>query len=337
MIKKALINALAFNPIFSLGSKLYQHKVPVFMLHRMASTQLGVEGHEPELLRTSLAFLRKHDFNFVTIDDIALSISNQMPLPPKSVAFTLDDGYEEQIEIATNIFSEYDCPATFYVCTGFVDGDLWFWADKVQFLVESCSSEQLKRLVSFFPHLEFTRSEKLVVASQIIEYLKTRTLEEINRVIDSGVTAVDMTLPLNAPEKYSATSWSKLRAIEKRGMMVGAHSYSHPILSNENDDASKFEIERSTLDIKKNLQNPSNVFCYPVGRKQDFSQREIDFVRSLGYLAGISSMPGSMNVRSKQNLYSIPRFSFPDTKEDFVQYASWIESFKSQFRSAPAE
>lgn len=302
------------------------------MMHRMASKELRVGGHDPEFLRSSLAFLQKHDFNFVTIDDIALAVNNQVPLPPKSVAFTLDDGYEEQVEIATNIFSEYDCPATFYVCTGFVNGELWFWADKIHFIVESCNAEQLNRLVSLFPHLEFEFTEKPLVASQIIEYLKTCTLEEINKVIDSGATVINITLPLNAPEKYSATSWSKLRAIEKRGMMAGAHSYSHPILSNERDEVSKVEIERSTLDIKKHLQNPSNVFCYPVGRQQDFSQREIDYVKSFGYIAGISSMPGSMNIRAKKNLYSMPRFSFPDTKEDFVQYASWIESFKSQFR-----
>ena len=332
MIKKAFISTLALKPIVSLGSKLYQHKIPVFMLHRMACRESGVRGHDPELLRSSLAFLRKHDFNLVTIDDIALAAINQVPLPPKSVAFTLDDGYEEQVEIATNIFSEYDYPATFYVCTGFVNGELWLWADKIDFIVKRCNAEQLKRLVSLFSHLEFKCTEKPLVASQIIEYLKTCTIEEINKAIGSGSAAINMTLTLNAPEKYRATSWSKLRAIEKRGMMAGAHSHSHPILSNESDEVSKAEIERSTLDVKKHLQNPSKVFCFPVGRQQDFSQREIDYVKSMGYLAAISSMPGSMNVRAKKNLFSMPRFSFPDTKEDFVQYATWIESFKSQFR-----
>jgi peptidoglycan/xylan/chitin deacetylase (PgdA/CDA1 family) len=332
LIKKAFINALAFNPIVSLGSKLYQHKVPVFMLHRMASKELGVGGHDPELLRSSLAFLRKHDFNLITIDDIALAAINQVPLPPKSVAFTLDDGYVEQVEIATNIFAEYDCPATFYVCTGFVNGELWFWADKIQFMVERCNAEQLQRLASLFPHLEFECTENPLVASQIIEYLKTYTLEEINKTISSSASALNINLPVNAPEKCRATSWSTLRAIEKRGMMVGAHSYSHPILSNESDKLSKQEIEQSTLDVKEQLQNPSKVFCYPVGRKQDFLQREIGYVKSAGYLAAISSMPGSADVRGRDSLFSIPRFSYPDTKEDFIQYATWIESFKSQFR-----
>lgn len=333
MIKKAFVNALALNPILSLGGTLYEHKVPIFMLHRITCRELGVRGHDPDLLRSSLAFLRKHKFNFVTTDDVAHAVQNQNPLPPKSVAFTFDDGYLEQVNIATDIFSEYDCPATFYVSTGFVKGDLWFWADKTHFIVERCNPMQLQRVMALFPNLIFEGTNKSIVVSHINENLKLFRLDEINKIINEAAVEAGIGLPLNAPEKYRATSWSHLRAIEKRGMMVGAHTYSHPILSNESDQVSKHEIERSTLDINMQLQNPSKVFCYPVGRQQDFSQREIEHVKSMGYVAAISSMPGSMDVRAKESLFSMPRFSFPDTHTDFVQYATWIESFKSQFRA----
>jgi peptidoglycan/xylan/chitin deacetylase (PgdA/CDA1 family) len=303
------------------------------MLHRITCRELGVSGHDPDLLRVSLAFLRKNKFNFVTTDDVARAVENQNPLPPKSVAFTFDDGYFEQVNIATNIFSEYDCPATFYVSTGFVEGDLWFWADKTHFIVENCNPLQLQRVMALFPDLVFEGTHKSMVASNIVERLKSFALDEINKKINEAAVEAEIALPLNAPEKYRATSWTHLRAIEKRGMMVGAHTHSHPILSNETDQVSKSEIERSTLDISSQLQNPSKVFCYPVGRQQDFSQREMDYVKNMGYLAAISSVPGSMDVRARESLFSMPRFSFPDTLTDFVQYATWIESFKSQFRS----
>ena len=302
------------------------------MLHRMAYGELGIQGHDPALLRFSLEFLRKHNFNFVTVDDVAHAVKAQRPLPPKSVAFTLDDGYLEQVDIATDIFAEYDCPATFYVCTGFVEGDLWFWADKTHFIVESCDASQLKSLMAVFPDLVFENTNNFVIASHIIEKLKSYKLDEINKIISAAADKTGIHLPLKAPVKYRATSWSQLRKIEKRGMMAGAHTYSHPILIKESDEASKNEIERSTLDVNKQLQNPSKVFCYPNGRQQDFSPREIDYVKSLEYLGAISSAPGSMDVRAKGELFSMPRFSFPETKEDFVQYATWIESFKSQFR-----
>ncbi|MBT1450646.1 polysaccharide deacetylase family protein [Glaciecola sp. XM2] len=332
MIKKAFINALALQPLVSLGSKLYQHKVPVFMLHRMACADLGISGHSPELLRQSLSFLRTHNFNFVTIDDVARAISTQSTLPPKSVAFTIDDGYLEQVEIATNIFAEFDCPATFYVCTGFVEGDLWFWADKVHFLLNNCNDAELNKVMAVFSDVVSKSAEKSVCLSHIIEYLKTCPLDRINNVISAAAAEINLSLPVRAPNGFQATSWESLRASEKRGMMVGAHTYSHPILSNESENVSEFEIKQSTIHINEQLHNPSKVFCYPVGRQQDFSKREVAFVKRLGYTGAISSEPGAANIGDSRSLFSIPRFSYPDTKEDFIQYATWIESFKSQFR-----
>jgi peptidoglycan/xylan/chitin deacetylase (PgdA/CDA1 family) len=332
LIKKLLVNTLALNPLITLGNKLYGHKTPIFMLHRMASSTFGVEGHDPALLRFSLEFLRKHKFNLVTIDDIAYSVKTQKPLPAKSVAFTLDDGYFDQVDIATDIFAEFDCPATFYVTTGFVDGDLWYWSDKIQFIVENCNAQQFEQLCILFPSLTSVPKSKESFTSQINEELKLCSLVEINRLISLAADMTGMELPSVAPEKYRASSWIDLRTIEKRGMMVGAHTYSHPVLSREDDETSKNEIERSKLDVEKQLQNPSKVFCYPVGRNQDFSRREIDYVKSMGYIAGTSSEPGAMDMRVEENLFSMPRFSYPDTKDDFIQYATWMESFKNQLR-----
>ena len=320
------------NPLVTIGNKLYGHKTPIFMLHRMASSTFGVKGHDPALLRFSLEFLRKHKFNLVTIDDIAHSVKTKKPLPAKSVAFTIDDGYFDQVAIATNIFAEFDCPATFYVATGFVQGDLWYWSDKIQFIVENSNAQQLEQLCILFPNLTSVSKSKESLTSQINEALKLCSLVEINRLITAAADMTGIELPSLAAEKYRAASWADLRKIEKRGMMVGAHTYSHPVLSREDDETSKNEIERSTLDVRKQLQTPSKVFCYPVGRQQDFTQREVDCVKSMGYIAGVSSEPGAMDMRAEGSLFSIPRFSYPDTKDDFIQYATWIESFKNQLR-----
>lgn len=326
------MNTLSLNPLLTLGNKLYGHKTPIFMLHRMTSSALGVKGHDPALLRFSLEFLRKHKFNLVTIDDIAHSVKTQTPLPAKSVAFTLDDGYFDQVDIATDIFSEFDCPATFYVTTGFVDSDLWFWSDKIQFIVENCNAQQLGQLSALFPKLPSDFKSKESFTSQVNEELKLCSLGEINRLINTAADMSGIAVPSVAPEKYRATSWADLRKVEKRGMMVGAHTHSHPVLSREDDETSKNEIERSTLDVRKQLQAPSKVFCYPVGRLQDFKQREVDCVKRLGYIAGVTSEPGAMSMHAEERLFSMPRFSYPDTKGDFIQYATWIESFKNQLR-----
>src|SRR4030095_7304130 len=50
------------------------------------------------------------------------------------VAFTLDDGYEDQATVGAPIFAEYDCPVTTFVTTGFLDRELWFWWDRIEYV-----------------------------------------------------------------------------------------------------------------------------------------------------------------------------------------------------------
>lgn len=42
---------------------------------------------------------------------------------PPAVAITFDDGYRDNSEVAWPILREIGCPATFFICTGFLDGD----------------------------------------------------------------------------------------------------------------------------------------------------------------------------------------------------------------------
>lgn len=319
-------------PLTSLGSNLYRDNVPVFMLHRMACRDLGVNGHDPELIRESLSFLRKKNFNFITIDDVAKAITSGKSLPPNSVAFTLDDGYFDQIDIATDIFAEFDCPATFYVSTGFIAGDLWYWNDKIEYLVQHCPSEHITALTGLYPHLNLNGKTRQQITDVITEDATLKTLSEMEDKAKEVATKVGIDLPLSAPEKYKPTSWLKLKEIEKRGMVIGAHTYSHCILSRESDARSKFEIERSCEDLNAHIKYPSQVFCYPVGRMHDFGEREVSYVKELGYISATSSVPGAVNIKKRDSLFAIPRFSFPDSREDFFQYATWIESFKTQLR-----
>lgn len=334
VIKEIIIKALSSTPLDSVGSWLYRHHVPVFMLHRFTCEEIGVKGHDPAFLRYSLEFLRKNGFNFVSVDEIVHAVKTETSLPPKSVAFTLDDGYSEQVDISAEVFAAFDCPATYYVSTGFIRKELWYWDDKIHFLVENCDINQLEKLKVSFPGTFFTGSSFTDIASSIVLDCTTKSLVEIEKKISEVAQRLAISIPVQAPAKYSPASWNSLRAVERRGMMVGAHSYSHPVLSRENYETAELEITKSTIDIKDNLSNPSKVFCYPIGREQDFSKREVDLVKKLGYEAAISSCPSAVNLRLSEQLYALPRFSFPTTYEDFVQYASWIESFKNQMRGS---
>jgi peptidoglycan/xylan/chitin deacetylase (PgdA/CDA1 family) len=58
--------------------------------------------------------------NPISLEKIAQHIQNGTSLPPKAVAVTFDDGYEDNYEYAYPILKKYNIPATFFLTTSFI-------------------------------------------------------------------------------------------------------------------------------------------------------------------------------------------------------------------------
>lgn len=333
MIKKTLINVLDLPIISSMGLSVFQQYVPVFMLHRFQCNNLNIDGHDTSLLRFALEYMRKKKFNFVSIDEVALAIKNQELLPERSVAFTLDDGYWDQVEATSITFANYDCPATYYVTTGFIDEDLWFWDARIRYIYDQAKIKDNLNIKKQFPNIPIDESIKDDVAAQLIFGLSCKPLVEIEKYISDIALFFEVDIPANAPDKYKPTSWDRLNHMVRMGMLVGAHTHSHPILSRENDEDSKNQIFNSRDKLKEKVTDFSKVFCYPVGRAEDFGVREERFAKEAGYMGAVSTVAGPACIYDRQSLFSIPRYGFPDHRSDVIQYASWIESFKTWARS----
>ena len=97
-------------------------------------------------------------------------------------------------------------------------------------------------------------------------------------------------------------------------------------------EQAKNEILGSWRALQANIANPVPVFCYPSGREGiDFGDREQDIVKEAGLIGALSADPGYVHLkRSKNNLFALKRFSFPDNMAHFKQYCSWLEYAKER-------
>ena len=334
MLKTLLINLLSSQPLLKVGDRYFSQFVPIFMLHRFKCHEYDLEGHDLSLLAYTLTILRKRKFNFVSVEDIAIAVREGRSLPPRSVAFSIDDGYWDHAEIPAQLFCHFDCPCTYFVVTGFISDELWLWDSKIDHLVLNASSARLKLLPQRFPELGLNLENKSETAHKITFRLAELSLQEIEAALASMAQLLEVEIPEKAPEKYAATTWNRLRELERMGLKIAPHSYSHPLLSRETDECSLNEMKKSWLDVKTELKSPSNIFCYPIGRSVDFSKREMNFSEQLGFTGAVSALPPSVDITRKCDLYALPRFGFPSTKHDVLQYATWIESFKNSLRKA---
>jgi hypothetical protein len=106
----------------------------IFMLHRVLDGGAGAAHLNPMQLRRGLEHLRRNGYEVVSLAEVFRRLAGEGPRLHGTVAFTIDDGYLDQAEIAGPIFSEFDCPVTTFVTTGFLDGALWLWWDKIEYV-----------------------------------------------------------------------------------------------------------------------------------------------------------------------------------------------------------
>lgn len=316
-----------------MGCRIWPNHIPVFMLHRFEDIDLGIEGHDPSFVRWSLEYLRSRQFHFVSIDDVARAIRDGRQLPPRSIAFTMDDGYFDQTEIGTELFAAFDCPATLFVTTGFIDGEDWLWSAKVDFMLRECSSDKLIDIAQAVKLNERTTPiRRQSFAGVLLDCLKRVAIAEMPELIGAWSKVLEVELPVAAPERYRPSTWEELCRLEAKGLRVGPHTVSHPILANESSETASLEIETSIQRVYDEVKNPSKVFCYPVGYPQSFSERDKQLVRASGCLGAVSAVPETADVGAANSLFRIPRFGFPNTKQDLIQYATWIEVAKAMLR-----
>lgn len=102
-------------------------KFPIFNYHHirpMPPESAGVTERAftvtPEGLEAHLKYFKENGYQVVLVDELLDYFDSGKPLPPKAVAITFDDGWQEHYKNAFPILKKYGVKATFFVPTGWV-------------------------------------------------------------------------------------------------------------------------------------------------------------------------------------------------------------------------
>jgi peptidoglycan/xylan/chitin deacetylase (PgdA/CDA1 family) len=119
-------------------------------------------------------------------------------------------------------------------------------------------------------------------------------------------------------------------------MSFGAHTVSHPLLSQLSDSESRNEIRGAWERLGTQARRPIPIFCYPNGRICDFGSREIDVLRELGLRGALTAESGYATVRAfgrnEDAAFQVPRLPFPDQLDRLIFMVSGGERVAEMFR-----
>lgn len=94
-----------------------QYTVPILMYHSINTNLAGKSKLvvSPEAFERQMNFLKKNNYNVLSLEKLADLIRNKAKIPAKTVVLTFDDGYEDNYTYAFPILKKYGFPATVFV------------------------------------------------------------------------------------------------------------------------------------------------------------------------------------------------------------------------------
>lgn len=339
LLRSGLIRASCHPLVGGLFRPVTSDLAAIFTLHRIHDPALGIHGHTPEFIRTTLRYLRQEGYNLVSLEDVYKRLRGEIPPLHKAVVFTMDDGFIDQATIAAPIFAEFDCPLTIFLITGFLDRKLWPWDDQVSYVFATTKLRKLSvRIGDNDLQYEITDADqRMLCAKDFRNRVKLITESEMLQALDSLSRNAEVDIPKEPIFPYLPMTWDMARKLEKNGVTFAPHTVSHPILSRLTRERVQYEISESWRRVQQELAHPLPVFAYPTGRRIDFGIREIKILEEAGLSGAITMEPGHTDLAKRKDRgiyarYQLNRYALPNNIEDVMQYCSWLEPAKMFFR-----
>src|SRR3989442_9965858 len=307
-------------------------------LRRFTDREYGVVGHDAAALRDHLAYLRRHRYRLLSLTDVLKLIEGvDGDSRTPAVAFTVDDGYAGFARIAAPIFAEYDCPVTLFVPTGFLDGRLWLWWDRIAYLFSNtrCSSVLFGLGSERRSYPWSTPWDRDVVRRNVADLLEGVDAPEREAAIADLSEQLEVELPAKPPPASAPISWDDVRRTAKLGVTFGPHSVTHPILPLTTDEVCTWEIEESYRRLRQETDACVPVFCYPAGKA---GRRELEAAQRAGLRAAVTTVPAYATPHGGREWgplrrFALPRFPYPKDRAHVVSVAAGLARLKMKMGS----
>lgn len=198
-------------------------------------------------------------------------------------AITFDDGYADVYHNAFPILIKKGIPFAIFATADLVGGRGIFAHDELYLRLSHLLSQHegsTVRLGEILRRAGYWNAIPGVSTSTYAEpYRLTRAMlgvfrqEEIRAVIE--ILRRHTVLPASVVEQSSAMDWDMLREMQSTGVLIGSHSKTHAIFTQE-DENTVFEEARAARDaLEIGLGVPVEHFAYPDGAFNDTAVRAV--------------------------------------------------------------
>ncbi|MBX5483661.1 MAG: polysaccharide deacetylase family protein [Myxococcaceae bacterium] len=251
---------------FHLAAKqLARGEVAILFFHKVLGRSMGLWGepiHSERILARQLELLTRH-YEVVRLSDVVRALKGERPFPNRAVALTFDDGFRNNLLNAAPVLKRFGVPATLFVTTGFIGTSGWMWGYELEEMIFRYSPTRFAA-VSRDPNVaalcERSPSAYTAVLA-CVEYLKRLSPERRAPILHR----LRSELPVEQNEGNRFLTWDEVRELPGYGFELGAHTVTHPILTQLPEHKVEWEMLQSRGMLERETGVRPTLFSYPNG------------------------------------------------------------------------
>ena len=154
--------------------------VPVLMYHSITYEKGNDVCLPPEKLEEQFKYLKDNGYYTITLNELYEYLTNNTPIPQKSVVLTFDDGYENNYTAMFPILKKYNFKATIFVITSNIDKDPRSLTSSQLLEMEKYGVDIESHTVNHDNLKEITKDKQLETLVQSKQYLEKLLNKKVN-------------------------------------------------------------------------------------------------------------------------------------------------------------
>ena len=288
----------------------------------------GLISATPDTFEKQMKYLAAN-YEPVSAADVIKAFENpgKAVLPRRAVLVTFDDAYSDFKEHAWPVLKQCQIPVILFVPTAFPDHpERLFWWDRLFHALHTTLVVDLNSPLGRLPLS--TPAQRRQAYKSLKNHFKTVPHQRAMADVDWICTSLGVPVQRNI-----VLSWDSLRILAGEGVILGAHTQHHPIMSCITLDELQNEVKGSLQDLTREMGSVPLTFAYPSGIH---NQAAVSVVERAGLKVAFTTQRGINEIGRAdrlrlQRINVGARTTLPVLRAQLLSWSAPVYSLSNKF------
>jgi peptidoglycan/xylan/chitin deacetylase (PgdA/CDA1 family) len=282
--------------------------------------------------RQQLRFV-KDRYNVISPEEFFRWLKAEHELPPRCLLLTCDDGLRNSLVEMVPVLQEFGLKCLFFVTGASLrDAPTMLWYEELYLMFLAANDNFTLELSEIGVQVSAGKPDKRSLWSELVRKFSQYNFNRRRVILDR----IEMQLGLSEqwdrkyhedPElssRFLVLDRSELHDLSEAGMCIGAHTLSHPVLSQSSSDIAWHEISESKRHLEQALGREMWAMAYPFGDSSSVTSRELQMSERAGFKCAFLNVAGEFTTQTPK--FSLPRVHITG-EMNLAQFAAHVSGF----------